>query len=116
MNRSEVRSGASPGGVGKASGTAADAEYRAVRESVGIVERSDLAHLVLYGRDPIRMVQGLITNDLSAAPDDRVVYAAMLTAKGRTIAELRAGRVGGAEGQEVWIDLPQEVLAAATDH
>lgn len=92
------------------------AEYRAVRESAGVAERSDLAHLLLRGRDPIRMVQGLITNDLAAAPPNRVVYGAMLTPKGRTIAELRAGAVQGADGIEVRMDLPREVLAAATDH
>lgn len=92
-------------------------EYRAIREAVGVVERSDLAHIVLHGRDPVRMVQGLITNDLAAAADDRVVYAAMLTSKGRTIAPIRAGVMGGAGGQtEVWIDVQRDVLAAATDH
>jgi aminomethyltransferase len=92
------------------------AEYRAVRESAGVVVRADLAHLVLRGRDPVRMLQGLITNDLAAAPATRVVYGAMLTPKGRTIAELRAATAEGADGTEVWIDLPREVLTAATDH
>jgi folate-binding protein YgfZ len=94
----------------------AAAEYRSVREAAGVAERRDLAHLVLHGRDPVRMLQGLITNDLAGAPDDRAVYGAMLTPKGRTIADLRAARRPGEKGVEVRIDLPHEVLAAATDH
>ena len=93
-----------------------NAEYRAVRESAGIAERLDLAHLVLRGRDPVRMVQGLITNDLAGAPAGRVVYAAMLTPKGRVIADLRAGVVEVEGGREVEVDLPREVLGAARDH
>ena len=93
-----------------------EAEYRAVRGAAGVAMRDDLAYLVLSGRDPVRMVQGLITNDLASAPDGRAVYAAMLTPKGRTIAELRAWKEAGAQGVEVHLELPREVLAGATDH
>jgi folate-binding protein YgfZ len=92
------------------------AEYWAVRDAAGVVDRDDLAHLVLSGRDPVRMVQGLITNDLESAPVERAVYGAMLTPKGRTIAELRSWKEPGAGGVEVHLDLPREVLAATTEH
>lgn len=93
-----------------------DAEYRAVREGAGVADRLDLGHLVLRGRDPVRMVQGLITNDLAGAPPGRVVYATMLTPRGRVIAELRAGVRDGEGGREVVIDIPREVLGAAREH
>lgn len=92
------------------------AEYRAVRESVGIADRSDLALIRMSGRDPVRMVQGLITNDLAGAPAGRGVYAVMLTPKGRTIAELRAFRRDGPDGAEVLLVLPREALDGTREH
>jgi folate-binding protein YgfZ len=102
-------------GVTLAFGNAA-AEYQAAREGAAVAARDDLAHLVLAGRDPVRMIQGLITNDLAGAPDGRLVYGVMLTPKGRAIADLRCWREEGPQGVEVHLDLPREALAAATDH
>lgn len=92
------------------------AEYRAVREGVGVADRSDRGQLRLWGKDPARMVHGLITNDLLRAPAGQGVYAAMLTPKGRMIAELRAFRRGRPEGTEVLLDLPREALEGTRDH
>lgn len=86
------------------------AEYRAVREAAGVVDRHDLARLRLRGRDPVKMLHGLITNDLQSAAPGQGVYAAMLTPKGRTIAELRAFTLQRPEGVEVLVDLPREAL------
>ncbi|HET7276299.1 MAG TPA: aminomethyltransferase family protein [Longimicrobiaceae bacterium] len=91
-------------------------EYRAVRESAGIADRGDLAVLRLWGRDPVKMMQGLITNDLAGAGPGRGVYAAMLTPKGRMIAELRAFVRDGPDGAEVIILMPREALAGTVEH
>lgn len=68
------------------------AEYTAARTGAIVIERDDRVQLRAHGRDPVRMIQGLITNDLAGAPDDRAVYASLLTPKGRMIADLRALR------------------------
>jgi folate-binding protein YgfZ len=86
------------------------AEYRAVREAVGVVDRHDLARLRLWGRDPVKMLHGLITNDLQNAPPGQGVYAAMLTPKGRAIAELRAFTLRRADDVELLVDVPREAL------
>lgn len=91
-------------------------EYRAVRESAGVARRDDRARIRLWGKDPVRMVQGLITNDLQKSPAGQGVYAAMLTPKGRTIAELRVFRRELPEGVEVLLDLPREALEGTRDH
>jgi folate-binding protein YgfZ len=91
-------------------------EYRAVRESAGVAERSDRARIRLWGKDPVRMIQGLITNDLQKSPAGQGVYAAMLTPKGRTVAELRAFRRELPEGVEVLLDLPREALDGTREH
>ncbi|HEX5724395.1 MAG TPA: glycine cleavage T C-terminal barrel domain-containing protein [Longimicrobiaceae bacterium] len=92
------------------------AEYRAVRQAAGIAERTDRARIRLWGRDPVKMVQGLVTNDLAGAPEGQGVYAALLTPKGRMIAELRAFRRAGAGGVEVLLDLPREALEGTRAH
>ncbi|HVG43475.1 MAG TPA: glycine cleavage T C-terminal barrel domain-containing protein [Longimicrobium sp.] len=93
-----------------------EAEYRAVRESAGLAERGDRARIRLWGKDPVKMIQGLITNDLLKSPAGQGVYAAMLTPKGRTLADLRVFRRELPDGVEVLLELPREALAGTRDH
>jgi folate-binding protein YgfZ len=88
-------------------------EYRAVREAAGVAERGDRARFRLWGKDPARMVHGLITNDLLKAEPGRGVYAAMLTPKGRMVADLRVFR--RADG-EVLVDVAREALEGTREH
>jgi folate-binding protein YgfZ len=69
-----------------------EAEYAAARDAVAIVDRADRRYLRVYGRDPARMIQGLITNDVGLAGPGRAIYAAVLTAKGRMVADVRVLR------------------------
>jgi folate-binding protein YgfZ len=92
------------------------AEYRAVREAAGLAARTDLALFRMWGRDPVKMLNGLITNDLVNAVPGRGVYAAMLTPKGRTVAELRAFRREAAGGAELLIALPHEAAPGTREH
>ncbi len=89
------------------------AEYRAVRQAAGIADRTDRARLRLWGKDPVRMMHGLITNDLLKAEARRGVYAAMLTAKGRMIADVRVFR--RADG-ELLVGIAREALEGTRDH
>lgn len=88
------------------------AEYEAARNRAVVVERTDRALIRLYGRDPLKMVQGLITNDLAGAPTDRAVYAGMLTPKGRLVADLRAYR----SGADVMLEVDVSARADLLDH
>lgn len=89
------------------------AEYRAVREAAGVALRGDRARFRLWGKDPARMVHGLITNDLLKADAGQGVYAAMLTPKGRMVADLRVFR--RADG-EVLVDVAREALEGTREH
>jgi folate-binding protein YgfZ len=91
-------------------------EYQAAREGCAVAVRADRALVRLWGKDPVRMIQGLITNDLQRSPPGQGVYAAMLTPKGRTLAELRAFRRERAEGVDVLLDLPREALEGTREH
>jgi folate-binding protein YgfZ len=68
------------------------AEYDAARSAAVVVDRCDRAFIRVHGRDPVRMVQGLVSNDVTAATAERAVYATVLTPKGRMVAELRVLR------------------------
>jgi folate-binding protein YgfZ len=69
------------------------AEYRAAREHAACVARTDRALVRVYGRDPVKMIQGLVTNDVAGAPAGQGVYAALLSPRGKMLADLRAFRV-----------------------
>jgi folate-binding protein YgfZ len=69
-------------------------EYDAARSTAIVVERTDRALVRVHGRDPVRMVQGLITNDIANASSNRAVYAAVLTPKGKMVADVRVLRHG----------------------
>ncbi|HEX9107692.1 MAG TPA: hypothetical protein VF832_10700, partial [Longimicrobiales bacterium] len=70
-------------------------EYAAARDGAVVIDRADRVVLRVSGRDPVRMLQGLITNDLASAADGVVVYAAFLTPKGKMVADARLLRRGG---------------------
>jgi len=66
--------------------------WRAAHESAVRIPRSDLAVIRVFGRDPVRMVQGLLTNEVAGLEPGDATYAALLTPKGRMLADLRVVR------------------------
>lgn len=86
--------------------------YQAARTNAIVVDRTDRAVVRMYGRDPLKMVQGLITNDLAGAPADHAVYAGMLTPKGKFIADLRAYK----KGADVMLEVDLTARAALLEH
>jgi folate-binding protein YgfZ len=89
----------------------APGEYAAARAGAIMVDRCDRAVLRMHGRDPLRILQGILTNDVANAPAGRAVYAALLTPKGRMLAELRVLHAGDA----FLLELPAEALAAVLE-
>ena len=63
-------------------------EYAAARGGAVLVDRPDRGVLRVFGRDPVRMVHGLVSNDVVALEPGGSVYAVMLTPKGRLLADL----------------------------
>ena len=64
----------------------------AARTTCVVIDRPDRAFVRVAGRDPVRMVNGLLTNDIAATDAGHAVRAAMLTPKGRMLAETRVIR------------------------
>ncbi|MGH7507215.1 MAG: YgfZ/GcvT domain-containing protein [Longimicrobiales bacterium] len=68
------------------------AGYVAAREGAAVIERTDRALVRVTGREPVKMIHGLVTNDVAGAPDGAGVYALLLTPKGKMLADLRIFR------------------------
>jgi folate-binding protein YgfZ len=66
-----------------------DAEYRAVTETAGFVDRSERGKLILTGPEAKAFLQGQVSNDVEALRPGTGCYAAFLTPKGKMLGDLR---------------------------
>jgi tRNA-modifying protein YgfZ len=66
-----------------------EADYRAVTESCGLVDRSERGKLALSGSDAAAFLQGQVTNDVEGLAAGAGCYAAFLTPKGKMLGDLR---------------------------
>ena len=69
-------------------------QYRALHEGAGLVDGSDRGQLSFTGADRLAFLQGLLTNDVQALEPGSGCYAALLTANGRMIADMRVFELG----------------------
>ncbi len=67
-------------------------EQRACREDVVVFDQSSFSKFVLKGRDALAVLQRLCANDIDV-PVDRMVYTAMLNARGGFESDLTIARV-----------------------
>ncbi|HET7699207.1 MAG TPA: glycine cleavage T C-terminal barrel domain-containing protein [Vicinamibacterales bacterium] len=86
--------------------------YAALRDGAALVRVGRTGRILLTGADRRSYLQGLLTNDIEALRPGTGCYAAMLTAQGRMIADMRVLELGDA----VMLDVPAEVAAAIRDH
>ena len=64
------------------------AEYRALRESVGIIDLSFRSRICLLGNDRKKFLHGQVTNDVNGLKAGEGCYAALITAKGKMQSDL----------------------------
>ena len=81
--------------------------YTDARTGAALIERTDRAVARLFGRDPVRMIQGLATNDVANAPVDAPVYCGFLTPKGKLVGDARVMRRANGE---VWVEADVRAL------
>ena len=65
------------------------ADYAAVTDGCGLVDRSEHGKLALTGSDAKRFLQGQVTNDVEALRPGDGCYAAFLTPKGKMLGDVR---------------------------
>src|SRR5947209_5530791 len=64
-------------------------EYEAVRSGCGLFDRSARGKLALSGTQVKEFLQGQVSNDIEALTPGAGCYAALLTPKGKMLADLR---------------------------
>jgi len=84
--------------------------YTALQEGAAIIDRPERRLLRLTGRDPIGMLNAVVTNDVPTQ-GDRGAYAMLLDPKGRIQTDLRVVKAT----DEVLIDTEQEGAQAAKE-
>ncbi len=82
--------------------------YTAMREGVALVDHQERSLLRLAGKDPVGMLNAVLTNDVPAQ-DDHGAYAMLLNPKGRVQTDLRAVKTR----DEILIDTEPEGAEAA---
>jgi tRNA-modifying protein YgfZ len=70
-----------------------DAQYRALREGAGVLDRSDRARIEVTGSEAAEFLQGQVTNDVESVGPGLGCYAALLDRKGKIRADMRVLRV-----------------------
>src|SRR4051794_2915462 len=74
---------------------ALSAGYDACLEGAGLVDRSEAGKLLLTGEQAREFLDGQVSNEVATLAEGRGCYAALLTNKGRMLADLRALATGG---------------------
>jgi folate-binding protein YgfZ len=85
-------------------------EYTALKDGAVLVDRSERTVLRLSGRDPVGMLDAILTNEVPREPNIGT-YAALLNPKGRIQTDLRIIRADGS----VLVDTEPEGAAAARE-
>jgi folate-binding protein YgfZ len=86
--------------------------YAGLRRAAAYAERDDVGRIRVTGADRRSYLQGLLTNDISALTPGTGCYAAMLTAQGRMITDMRVLELGEA----ILLDVPRAVTSQIRDH
>lgn len=86
------------------------AGYEALKERAGLVDRSDRTVLRLAGRDPVEMLNAILTNEVPREAN-LGIYATLLNPKGRIQTDLRILK----SGEDVLVDTEPEGAGAARE-
>ena len=91
--------------------TRLDAEYRALTDGCGLLDRSERGKLALAGAGAKEFLAGQVTNDIEALTPGEGCYAAFLTPKGKMLGDLRVLDLG----DELLLDTERTALQALFD-
>jgi tRNA-modifying protein YgfZ len=82
------------------------ADYRAITEACGLLDRSERGKLALSGADAAAFLQGQVTNDVEGLAPGAGCYAAFLTPKGKMLGDVRILNAG----EELLLDTERVAL------
>ncbi len=84
------------------------ADYRAITEACGLLDRSERGKLALSGAEAATFLQGQVSNDIERLTPGTGCYAAFLTPKGKMLGDVRIL----ATGDELLLDTERSALQA----
>jgi folate-binding protein YgfZ len=87
-------------------------EYRRVRESVGLFDRSDRALAIVTGPDRKTWLHNVVTNAVNTLEDDAGCYAFAIDIRGRVVFDLNILTLP----DRLWLDIDAAVLPTALTH
>lgn len=87
-------------------------EYRALLAGAGVMRRDDRGRVVLRGADRLSYLHGLLTNDIESLRPGGWCYAALLTAQGRMMTDMRVFE----QRDQTLIDLDVSLAPSIRDH
>ncbi|HEV3228233.1 MAG TPA: folate-binding protein [Solirubrobacteraceae bacterium] len=90
-------------------------EQRVLREACGLLDRSERGKLAFTGDEAQEFLNGQVSNDVLALAPGQGCYAALLTPKGKMLADLRIIRLPPPHEQELWLDTERGALQALFD-
>jgi glycine cleavage system aminomethyltransferase T len=88
-----------------------DAEYLALTERCGLLDRSERGKLALTGPGAKAFLAGQVTNDTESLASGTGCYAAFLTSKGKMLGDMRILDLG----EELFLDTERVALQALFD-
>ena len=87
-------------------------EYKAVQESIAIVDRGDRGLLKIGGEDRAAWLHNLVTNAVTTLDVHRGNYAFAVDVRGRVLFDMNLLIMP----DEIWLDIPRAALGLAGDH
>lgn len=86
-------------------------EYEAVRKRAGLLDLSARGKLRLSGKEHLKFLQGMLTNEVMKLAEGEGTYAAILTVKGRMLSDMRVYK----DAESVLLDLEPGMNAKVKD-
>src|SRR3954454_6767240 len=87
-------------------------EYRVLTEACGLLDRSERGKLALTGPGAKEFLHGQVSNDIEGLTDGTGCYAALLSPKGKMLADLRVLDLG----DELLLDTERAALQELFNH
>jgi folate-binding protein YgfZ len=78
-----------------------EAEFEALRDDVGFVDRSDRALVTVTGPDAVSFLQSIVSQDIAELAPGNSVHTLLLTPQGKLDTDIRLVR---AADDEIWLD------------
>ncbi|MGH7885605.1 MAG: YgfZ/GcvT domain-containing protein [Thermodesulfobacteriota bacterium] len=87
-------------------------EVNAARNGIAFSDISNRGKLKLTGRDHLKLLQGMLTNDVLKLESGKGNFAAILTNKGKTLSDMRVFK----DKDSVFLDLEPKINEKIKDH